>query len=274
MSLFMEMFSYSFMQRALIAGLFVGISCPVIGVFLILRRMPFLGNTIGHVAFTGVAFGLLIGANPLGMALVAACLTGIGIERLGKMYATFAELSTALVLALALSLGIVFIGLGKGFGVNVMGYLFGSILTVSSVELWFIAGLALISLAFVLLFYLPLFAIAFHEESARVLGIRVDLLNLSLNVIVALVTAAALRIVGVFLVSALLILPAAAAIKVATSFRQALILSALFGLVSVFGGLVFSYVFNLAAGGAIGIVAGLVLIVALVFSANRKVGNS
>lgn len=266
MSLLVEMFSYSFMQRALLAGILVGISYPVLGVFLILRRMPFLGNTIGHVAFTGVALGLLLGVSPLGMALVAACVAAIGIERLGRVYTTFGELSTALILAVALSLGIVFVGLGKGFGVNVMGYLFGSILTVTTAELWLIVALTVGSLAFVLSTYRSLFAIAFHQESARVAGVPVDGLNLAFSIIVALVTGAALKIVGVFLVSALLVLPAGAAVRVARSFRQALILSALFGVISVFGGLYISFAFNLAAGGAIGIVAGVVLLMALVFS--------
>ena len=246
-----EILQYSFMQRALLAGLMIGVIAPVIGVFLVLRRLSLIADTLAHVALAGVALGLLAGVNPVLGALVVAAVGAVGIERLRVAGRLFGEAALAIFLSGGLAVAVVLIGLSGGFNVDLFGYLFGAITAVQARDLWLVLGLGVTVLATVAVFYKELFAITFDEEGARVQGVPVDTLNLLLTVLVALTVVVAMRVVGILLISALLVIPVAAALRIARSFRSTLWIAVVISLAAVLAGMTASFYLNIAAGGAI-----------------------
>ncbi|WP_018133012.1 metal ABC transporter permease [Effusibacillus pohliae] len=246
-----EMFQYDFMIRALLAGVMIGILCPLVGSFLVVRRLSLVADTLSHVSLAGVAAGMLIGVHPIAMAMLFAFAGALLIEQLRKAYKTFGEISIAIVLSTGLAVAVVLIGLGKGFNLDVFAYLFGSIVAVKRSDLWLIGGVAVSTLLFLAIVYKKLFAISFDEEHARIRGIRVFWVNLLYMMFTALVVSVSIRIVGVLLVSSLLVLPVAAAMQIAGSFRNMMLLAVSFALVGILGGLTASFYLDLAPGGTI-----------------------
>ncbi len=242
---------YDFMIRALLAGLMVGAVCPAIGVFLVPRHLSLIADTLSHVALAGVALGLLLGISPVLGALVVTVAAAVGIERLRAAGRLSGEAALAVFLAGGFGLAVVLISLGGGFSVDLFSVLFGSITTVSPTDLWVILAVgAVVGLA-ITVFYKELFAVTLDEEAARVGGIPVDGLNLMLTVLTALVIVTAMRVVGILLVSALIVLPTLAALRVARSFRTVLGLAVGFAEAAVVVGLVAAFYLDIAAGGAI-----------------------
>src|SRR5881296_3774948 len=227
-----EIFQYGFMVRALAAGLMIGTIAPTIGVFLVLRRLSLIADTLAHVALAGVALALLTGIHPVAGALGVALLGAVGVERLRVSGRLYGDAALAIFLSGGLALAVVLIGLSGGFSVDVFSYLFGSITVVQPRDLWVILVLGMVVLGTVALLYKELFAITFDEEAARVQGVPVDSLNLLVTVLVATTVVVAMRVVGVLLTGALLIAVLAA-------------------LTSVVAGIVLSFYLNIAAGGAI-----------------------
>lgn len=246
-----EILQYGFMQRALLAGLMIGVIAPAIGVFLVLRRLSLIADTLSHVALAGVALGLLAGWHPALGALLVAVVGALGIERLRGSGRLFGEAALAIFLSGGLALAVVLIGLSGGFSVNLFSYLFGAITAVQTRDLWIILALGLLVLGAVALFYKELFAITFDEEGARIQGVPVDALNLLVTLLVAVTVVVAMRVVGVLLTSALVVIPAITALRVARSFRSTLLIAVAFSLVSVLAGMAAAFYLDLAAGGAI-----------------------
>jgi zinc transport system permease protein len=251
----LEIFQYGFMQRALLAGAIIGTIAPLIGVFLVLRRLSLIADTLSHVALAGVAGALLLRAHPLAGALVASVAGAIGIERLRVSGRLFGETALAIFLSGGFAVAVVLISLANGFNNDLFAYLFGAITTVRPADLALIAGLGLIVLIALGALHKELFAITFDEESARVQGVPVDGINLLLTVMTAVTVVVAMRIVGILLTSALMVVPAATALRLATSFRHTLVVSVACSLVAVALGMVASFYFDIAAGGAIVLVA-------------------
>ncbi|MDQ7839658.1 MAG: metal ABC transporter permease [bacterium] len=250
-----EILQHSFMQRALLAGVIVAVVCPLIGVFLVLRRLSLIADTLSHVALAGIAIGLFAGVPPILSALVVAIAGGVGVEALRARGRMFGEAALSVFLSGGLAVAIVLIGLARGFTVDLFGYLFGSITTVTPLDVWVIAALGGLTAATVLGFYKELFAITFDEEAARTSGLPVRALNLLFTVLTALVVVLAMRIVGILLVGALLVLPTLAAMQVASSFRGTLTAAITFAVAAVVLGLVAAFYLDVAAGGAIVLVA-------------------
>ncbi len=250
-----EMLQHAFMQRALLAGVIVAVVCPLIGVFLVLRRLSLIADTLAHVALAGIAVGLFAGLHPIVSALVVAVAGGVGIETLRARGRLFGDAALAVFLSGGLAVAIVLIGLARGFTVDLFGYLFGSITTVTELDLWVVASLGVVVGAVVLALRKELFAITFDEETARTSGLPVRSLNLLFAVLTALVVVLAMRIVGILLVGALLVLPTLAAMQVASSFRSTLAGAVVFALAAVLLGLVAAFYLDVAAGGAIVLVA-------------------
>jgi zinc transport system permease protein len=245
------MLSYGFMQRALVAGLMIGIIAPIIGVFLVLRRLSLIADTLSHVALAGVAGGLLLRTYPLAGALVAALVGAVGIERLRSSGRLFGEAALAIFLSGGFAVAVVLISLARGFNVDLFSYLFGAITVVQPLDLWVISALGMVVLAAVGILHKELFAITFDEEAARVQGVPVDALNLLLTTLVALTVVLAMRIVGILLTSALLVIPAITALRLARNFRNTLWIAVLCSLGSVVAGMIVSFYLDIAAGGAI-----------------------
>jgi zinc transport system permease protein len=246
-----DILSYGFMQRALLAGTMIGIIAPIIGVFLVLRRLSLIADTLSHVALAGVAGGLLLRTYPLAGALVAGLLGAVGIERLRVSGRLFGEAALALFLSGGFAVAVVLISLARGFNVDLFSYLFGAITAVQPQDLWVILALGLAVLAAVGFLYKELFAITFDEEGARVQGIPVTALNLLLTMLVAVTVVVAMRIVGILLTSALLVIPAITAFRLARNFRSTLWIAVGCSLVSVVAGMTISFYLDIAAGGAI-----------------------
>jgi zinc transport system permease protein len=239
------------MQRALLAGVMIGIIAPIIGVFLVLRRLSLIADTLSHVALAGVAGGLLLRTYPLGGALVAALLGALGIERLRGSGRLFGEAALAIFLSGGFAVAVVLISLARGFNVDLFSYLFGAITVVAPLDLWVIFALGLGVLTAVSILHKELFAITFDEEAARVQGVPVESLNMLLTTLVALTVVLAMRIVGILLTSALLVIPAITALRLARNFRSTLWIAVLCSLASVVTGMMISFYLDIAAGGAI-----------------------
>ena len=253
-----EILQYGFMQRALLAGAMIGTIAPVIGVFLVLRRLSLIADTLAHVALAGVAVGLLLGAYPVAGALVAALLGAVGIERLRTVGRLSGETALAIFLSGGLAVAVVVIGLAGGFNVGLFTYLFGAITAVQPRDLWVILILGLVVLGAVAVLYKELFAITFDEQGARVQGLPVEGLNLLLTVLVAVTVVVAMRIVGILLTSALIVIPAVTALRLARNFRSALWMAVACSLLTVLAGITASFYLDIPASGAI-VLGGILL---------------
>jgi zinc transport system permease protein len=264
-------FELPFMQRALVAGLVVGVFAPMIGVFLVQRRMSLIGDGIGHVAFAGVAVGLLFRVWPIWTALAAAVLGALALEWLRARGRAAGDLALALIFYSGIAAGVVLVGLAGSLSANIFSYLFGAILTVDGGELVAIVVLGLGVVAVITVFRSALFAVASDEEWARSAGYPVGLLNATLAVITAVAIVAAMRVVGILLIAALMVLPVASAQLVARSFRGALGWAVGIGVGSVVAGLAAARILGLAPGATIVLVAALVF--ALVAVVRRGVAS-
>jgi zinc transport system permease protein len=255
-----DVLHYGFMQRALLAGVVIALICPVIGVFLIPRRLSLIADTLAHVALAGVALALLVNTAPLIGALVVTVAGAVGIERLRARGALQGDASLAVFLSGGFALAIVLIGLARGFNADLFAILFGSIVTVSTWDLVLIATLGVIVAAALTFFYRSLLAITLNEDLARTSGVRVEALNVMLTTLTALTTVMAMRMVGVLLVSAMIVIPTLTGFALGRSFRQALVLAIAAALLAVVSGLMLAYVLSLAAGGVIVLTALLILV--------------
>jgi zinc transport system permease protein len=255
-----DVLHYGFMQRALLAGVVIALICPAIGVFLIPRRLSLIADTLAHVALAGVALALLVNTAPLIGALVVTVVGAVGIERLRARGALQGDASLAVFLSGGFALAIVLIGLARGFNADLFAILFGSIVTVSTWDLVLIATLGVIVAAALTFFYRSLLAITLNEDLARTSGVRVEALNVMLTTLTALTTVMAMRMVGVLLVSAMIVIPTLTGFALGRSFRQALVLAIAAALLAVVSGLMLAYVLSLAAGGVIVLTALLILV--------------
>nr|WP_237690771.1 metal ABC transporter permease [Paenibacillus caui] len=248
------MFDYEFMQRAFWAGGFIGIIAPILGVYLMLRRQALIADTLSHVSLAGVALGSVLQFNPVISGFVVAIAGGLIIERLRRTYLTYSEVPVAIIMTSGLALAVVLMSLESNLNKSFSSYLFGSIVAVSKQQLWMIGIVALLGLLFFILFRRPLYNLTFDEETARIGGVHVKWLSFSFSVLTGMTVASAIPIVGVLLVSSLMVLPAALALKIARGFLSAIIIAVITGLVGIFSGLTTSYYMNTPPGGTISLI--------------------
>jgi len=249
------MLDLEFMRLAFAAGAIVGVVAPVVGFFLVQRQMSLIGDGIGHVAFAGVAAGYLIGISPVWTALAAAIVGAVGIEWLRAHKQAAGDQALALVFYTGIAGGVVLISAAGALNANLFSYLFGSILTVTRRDLLTIALLGFGSLVVVAVLLRALLAVAIDEEGARVAGLPVPILNAVISMLAALTIGISMRIVGILLIAALMVLPVIAAQRIAWSLRSTMGLSIVVGLASVLAGLTVSYYGDLPPGGTIVLVA-------------------
>ena len=237
----LELLNYDFMQRALLAALITGVTAPAIGTFLVQRRLALLGDGIGHVALTGVAAGLLTGTAPLLTAVIAATLGALAIELMRTYARTSGDVALAMLFYGGLAAGVLLINLAGDSASTLNSYLFGSIVTVTSDDLVVVGILGALVLAVVLAATPQMFAVCQDEEHARVSGVPVRLYGILIAVLAAVTITVAMRTVGLLLVSALMVVPVAAAQQVARSFRGTHLLAMALGLLAAIGGVVASF---------------------------------
>jgi zinc transport system permease protein len=249
------MFEFEFMRLAFAAGAVIGLLAPAVGFFLVQRRMSLIGDGIGHVAFAGVAAGLLLDISPLLTALVAAVLGGVAIEWLRAERHAAGDQALALVFYTGIAGGVVLVSAAGALNVNLFQFLFGSILTVTRGDLVVIATLGAAALGLIALLYRPLVAVVVDEEGARVAGLPVTALNALTAALAAVTIALSMRVVGILLIAALMVLPVIAASRVAWSMRSTVLLAMGVGLASVLVGITLAYYADLPPGGTTVLVA-------------------
>lgn len=264
-------FQYEFLRNAFWAGIIIGFVSPVVGVFLVVRRLSLMADALSHIALSGVAAGLLLKDSVPAFAFLSPVYAGMAfsvagslfVERLRKLYKSFEELAIPITLSGGVALGVVLISIAGGFNSDLLGYLFGSVLSVTTLDLVTIGSIGIIVIMVAFIFYKELFYLSFDEESAVLAGLPRKRLNLLFMILVALVIAAAMRIVGILLVSAMMTLPVAASLQVARSFKQTVLYAVCFAELAVLGGLTLAYYFDWASGGTIVLFAIAIVLVIL-----------
>jgi zinc transport system permease protein len=268
---------YDWMQNAFYGGIMIGWIAPMVGAFLVVRRLSLVADALSHVTLSGVAAGLFLqkefslfqAFNPLYLGMVFSVIGSLFVEQFRRLYRSYQELAIPILLAGGMGLGVVLISAADGFNVDVAAYLFGSILTVGEEDLFVIAFVAILVLFFFILFYKELFALSFDEENAVLTGISHRWLNVSFMILVAFVISVSIRVVGILLVSALMTLPVATSLQFANSFRQMLLWSVLLSQFTVLCGLFAAYYLNWASGGTIVLVSVLLLLIVLLLKQIR-----
>ncbi|HVE98067.1 MAG TPA: metal ABC transporter permease [Mycobacteriales bacterium] len=268
----MTMLRYDFMQRALLAAALVGLVAPAVGVFLVQRRMALMGDGIGHVALTGVALGFLLGTAPVVTAVLAAIAGAVVIELVRQTGRTSGDVALSLLFYGGIAGGVLLIGLSDGgTNANLLAYLFGSLTSVSPADLAVICALCVGVLLVVGALGRELFAVCYDEEHAQVAALPVRFLNLLLAVTAAVTVTVAMRVVGLLLVSALMVVPVAAAQQVVRSFRATVVVALSVGVGSAVTGVAGSFYADTAPGALIVVIAlGVFALAAGVGAARRR----
>jgi len=250
----LEFLSYDFIQRALLAGTLIAVLCSVLGVFLVLRRLSLIGDGLAHVTFGSTAIALafkLYSAASLLVSLPVVLLASLGILKLTEKARLSGDAAIGIVSAVGISAGIMLASVGGGYNVDLLSYLFGNILSITSEEVLIAAALFCVVMVLLGLFFNDLLAITFNEELARVSGVRTNLINAVLVMLTALSVVLAMKLVGIMLISSLLILPAVSALQLARSFKTCITLAALLGCCSVVAGIFVSFLTNLPTSATI-----------------------
>lgn len=262
--------SYAFMQRGLVAALMVGIVCSVIGCYVVLRSMAFLGDALAHAILPGVAVAYLLGANLTVGALVAALAVALGIGFLSRGGAVKEDTAIGILFTAALALGVLLISTIRSYAVDLSHILFGNILGVSPADLWLTGIVAAVVLITVVVFYRQFLVVSFDPVLAATLRLRVNLFRSLILVLLALTIVVSMQTVGVGLVAAMLVTPAATAYLLTRRLPSMMLISAGVGAFSSLVGLYVSYYANVASGAAVVLVATVVFLGTYAFSPRRK----
>ncbi len=265
--------AYSFMQRALLAGIFIAITCAILGVFLVLRKDAMLGHGLAHIAFCGVALGLFLNVMPMIAALVVAILCALGIIKLREKAGIYEDTAIGIFSSIGMALGIILASLAGGFNVGLMSYLFGNILAISTMEVWISMGLTLIAFIIIAMFYQELLFVTFDPDSAKASGINVGRLESVLILLTAVVVVLGMKIVGLLLVTALIVIPAAAGLQMAKSFYRAILISVVVSSLSVVMGLWLAFYLNLPASGSIILLSAVFFLILFSFRVIKSGGR-
>lgn len=247
----LDVLSYGFMQKALIAGISVAIICSFMGTFLVLRRYALFGDGIAHVAFGGISVGLFLGVAPLWSAFVVSVLGGLGLQKLRSSTKISGDAAVAVILVSGLAVGVTLVSASGGFSVDLFSFLFGSILLISLEDTITIIAISAGIVGMLLVFQKQFLHISFNEEQAKVAGLNVTMLNYLFVVIAAVTVVTSMRLVGILLISALIVIPNLSAMLFGKGFKKTIVISVSMSVVSVVVGIFLSYYLNLAPSGMI-----------------------
>lgn len=243
--------SYDFIRKALLVGVLIAICCSFLGVFLVLKKFSMIGDGLAHVSFATVAIALLLSASPLPVSIPLVVLASLAILKLAETAELHGDAAIGLVSSFAVAAGVVIASLANGFNVDLMSYLFGSILVIRDADVTLSVLLALLVIVAVLAFFNPLFAASYDEEFAQVSGIRVKRGNQLIAILTAITIALGIRVVGTMLISSLIIFPTVTALQLSKSFKGTIALSTLVSVGCVLVGIFLSFLFDLPTGGTI-----------------------
>jgi len=270
MKIMIELFELEFIQNAFMAGIILSLVLAVVSFFVVLRRLSFIGVGVAHSAFGGVALGMLLGISPtlsaIGFALLVANAIGY-IERKGNLSS---DTAIGIFFSLAMALGVIFIGLSNRYNVDLFGFLFGNILAITRRDLIMIAILGGVVLISILLFFKELLFIAYDRDVALTSGMPVALLDHFFLSLLSLSVVISMKVVGIILVSALLVIPGAAASLLTKRYRPMILTAVSIALVSTIGGLLISYAADLASGATIVALASLIFFITFAVSELKK----
>jgi len=257
--------SFSFIQRAYIAGGFIAILCAVLGLFLVLRKLSLIGDGLSHVSFGAIALGLFFGFYPFYVAVPLVLLSSFLILKLTEKAKIYGDAAIGIFSSVGIAGGVILASLSRGFNVDLFSYLFGNILAISAGEVIFSIILSVVVLIVIWFFYNDLFSVTFDESYAKATGIKTGAVNAVLISLTAVTVVLAIKVVGIMLVSALLIMPAVAALQISKGFKSAMFISALFAVISVLVGITVSFFLNIPAGGAVVMVNAFILLLSFIF---------
>ncbi|WP_407081144.1 metal ABC transporter permease [Evansella halocellulosilytica] len=257
---------YSYLQNAMIAAIFVGIICGVIGCYIILRGMALMGDAISHAVLPGVVIAYMLGASFFIGAVITGVLTALAIGYISQNSRIKEDSAIGIMFTAMFALGVVMITALQGTSVDLWHILFGNVLAVSRTELWITMGIGIFVIGSILIFYRPLLLSTFDETMAKASGLPVKFIHYMLMLLLSLVTVASLQTVGIILVVAMLITPGATAYLLTERFSVMLILSALFGVISAVCGLFFSVIYDVSSGASIVLVASVLFLLAFFFA--------
>jgi manganese/iron transport system permease protein len=266
-----SIFGYQFMQNAILTGVLGGIACSVIGVFVVLMHMPFIGVCMSHAAFAGAMLGLWLGFDPLVGAFIMSLLAAAIVGPLADRGELNPETSVGVIFSLMLGLSFLFIGLMPGTKSSALEILWGSILTNTRGDIILLAIVAAVIVGLVMLFFKEIQATIFNRDMALSVGIPATIILYGILFLTGATITATLRSIGGILIFSLILNPAAAAYQLTYSMKKMFLLSALFGVLSSLIGLFLSYYFNLPSGATIVVTSSVIFLVAVVFSPKRKV---
>ncbi len=247
----LDILSYGFMQRALLTGIVVSITCSMIGLFLVLKRYSLFGDALSHVAFGGIALGFFLNVYPIWTALAVSVSTALGITKLRKSTKISGDAAIAVLLSSGFAMGVLLISASHGFTIDLFSFLFGSILLTSMQDALLIVVVSCGVIVTLIAIRKPLIHFTFDEEQAKVHGIPVEKLNYLFVALAAVTVIATMRLVGILLISALIVLPNITSIMMGRGFKKTMVISISLSISAVIAGITISYYFNLAPAGTI-----------------------
>ena len=256
----LEALSYEFMQKALISGIAVALICSFMGTFLVLRRYALFGDGIAHVAFGGISVGLFLGIFPLWTAFIVSICGGMGLQKLRESTKISGDAAVAVVLVTGLGLGVILVSASGGFAVDLFSFLFGSILLISNEDTIMILAISAGVITTLIVLQKQFLHLTFNEEQAKISGLSVTVLNYAFVILAAVTVVTSMRLVGILLISALVVIPNISAMMLGKGFKQTVGISMVISVISVVSGILLSYYFNVAPSGTIVMVAVSILI--------------
>jgi zinc transport system permease protein len=270
----LEILSYSFIQKGLLAGIAIAIICSLMGVFLVLRRYSLFGDAVAHMAFGGISVGLLAGVYPLWTAFAVSVLGALGITKLRKSTKISGDAAIAVLLVSGLGVGVLLISATDGFRVDLFSFLFGSILLISTEDTLLILGISAGIVAALTALRKQLLHMTFDEEQAKVSGINVDRLNYIFVILASITVITSMRLVGILLISALVVLPNITSMMFGKGFKKTVIISISISVFSVVSGIILSYYLDLAPSGTIVMITVAILVGTLIAKYTGIIGKS
>lgn len=251
LQLLAESLRYDFIWKALLVGSLIAICCAALGVFLVLRKFSMIGDGLAHVSFATVALALLLNSSPLILSIPLVSLASLLILRLNAKANIHGDAAIGLVSSFSIALGVMISSLAKGFNVDLMSYLFGSILVISNTDVWISVVLSIVVILVVVLLYNSLLSITYDEEYATVTGLNTKALNTVMAILTSVTIVLGIRVVGTMLISSLIVFPAVSALQVAKGFKSTLLIAGILSVCCILVGVLLSYVLNIPTGATI-----------------------
>jgi ABC-type Mn2+/Zn2+ transport system permease subunit len=251
LNLLLEAFQYDFIIKAIFVGTLIAICCACLGVFLVLKKFSMIGDGLAHVSFASIAIALFFSASPLLLSIPIVIIASFIIIKLNEKADMHGDAAIGLVSSFAIAVGVLISSISKGFNVDLMSYLFGSILVISDADAIISMILAPIVLITIFIFYNSLVAITYNEEFAQVMGLNTKMMNYLIAILTSITISLGIRIVGTMLISSLIVFPSVTALQVAKGFKATLVIATLVAMSCVILGVLFSFMWNLPSGATI-----------------------